>query len=89
MYEDHDSDYFTDNLARCPHHPTEVISNGTFDAPCGACEGEELYSSSARSSDRRSANPFRAVCSLREYGAPYGTPRWDTSCNKEYDPIPF
>lgn len=22
----------------CPHHPAEVISNGTFDAPCGACE---------------------------------------------------
>lgn len=24
----------------CPRHPGSVISNGMFDAPCGACESE-------------------------------------------------
>lgn len=24
----------------CRHHPSQVISNGMFDAPCGGCEHE-------------------------------------------------
>ncbi len=24
----------------CPRHPGQIVSNGLFDAPCGACEGE-------------------------------------------------
>lgn len=27
-----------DCYVRCPHHPSEIISNGMFDAPCGGCE---------------------------------------------------
>jgi hypothetical protein len=35
--EEHTESYFY-----CEYHPREVVSNGVFDAPCAACEGEAL-----------------------------------------------
>ena len=32
--------YHAGNAITCEYHPNEVVSNGRFDAPCGACEGE-------------------------------------------------
>ncbi len=39
-YEEHCRDEGGDMYAYCRHHPTQIVSNGMFDAPCGACEGE-------------------------------------------------
>jgi len=40
-FDEFDEDrFFTYEVmyAYCPRHPSEVISNGMFDAPCGGCE---------------------------------------------------
>lgn len=59
--DDRESDSFPwDDLTRCPRHPREVISNGIFDAPCAACEGEADQESIKWEYEH---NPNRIMCS--------------------------
>ena len=41
---DHDHDDQAGDARRCPHHPHVATSSpcGSFDAPCGECEGDAL-----------------------------------------------
>jgi hypothetical protein len=41
--EEHERDEYHpgSDYEYCRFHPTEVISNGMFDAPCGGCESED------------------------------------------------
>jgi hypothetical protein len=47
---------------RCPHHPHEITSSsdGMFDVPCNACEGEAAEYNEWW--DQNEDNPYRTQC---------------------------
>ena len=49
----------------CPRHPSEPVSNGLFDAPCGACEYE--MAEAAEEWEYDPANPKRTQCHMTPY----------------------
>ena len=75
------------NYEYCRFHPGQVVSNGMFDAPCGACEaaGDDW----AEAWERNPENPERRYCGT---DAP-PVARWyswpSAGCLDVDDPIPF
>lgn len=81
-----DGDYVGDTYTRCPHHPSQIISNGMFDAPCGACEaeGDAAY-------ERAVEARVGGFCAfVQEYAHPCFTAESFAAAKAaEADPIPF
>lgn len=71
----------------CERHPSVPISNGLFDAPCSACEGEQDEAWEAWQYDP--ANDQRPYCKLTPY-IPH-EPRYTQArtCQDVEDDIPF
>lgn len=62
--DEFDSSDYCDGYTRCPRHPSEIISNGMFDAPCGGCEHEMEHSPEADYADflQGIAAHFSRIC---------------------------
>jgi hypothetical protein len=70
----------------CERHPSQPISNGIFDAPCGACEYEMDQAAEAWLYDPQ--NTTRPYCKAGVYVPAYP---WHgaATCQDTEDDIPF
>jgi hypothetical protein len=59
------------NYEYCKYHPSQVVSNGMFDAPCGACEAEG--DDEAEKWEHNRDNPYRSHCGLSAFGVGLGS----------------
>jgi hypothetical protein len=85
--EEHERDMYRpgSTYEYCKHHPSELISDGMFDAPCGGCEAEMEDAAHAWEVDP--ANVTRKVCADERYLSPL--PRSPVGCLDVEDEIPF
>lgn len=75
----------------CRWHPGQVVSNGMFDAPCGACENE--MDQAAYEWEVSPDNPTRKLCGMEMWILPepqrYGVARTCNDPCPDEDQIPF
>ena len=89
-WEEHERDSQpSSNYEYCPKHPSCIISNGAFDAPCAGCEAEADDAEMMWQCNPE--NPTRLYCRWPERSIPL----WDirirlVRCeNEPEDDIPF
>jgi hypothetical protein len=86
--EEHERDMYRpgSTYEYCKHHPSELVSDGMFDAPCGACEraGDEAQ----EAWEHDPSNPRRVYCGPEHGPWTYDCPRF-VRCVDVDDGIPF